>query len=228
VCLVELLDGVAEDPQIFPQDRLAETSLSRALELSAGNAGILIGAAWLQGMLGHIEEAIQLCRRAIVLDPLNVTGHRYLGLLNLYADRLGQAETALQEAVELAPLSGGTHFGLGRVFLAQGRLAEALEEIQKESHEGFRLLGLSSTYHALGRTAESTAALEALQQFPVHSYLIAQAEAYRGHVDQAFEFLERACAQRNAGLVNCRMESFLRNLHADPRWRPLLSKVGLA
>ena len=97
-------------------------------------------------------------------------------------------------------MAGLTNACLGEVYLEQGRFPEALAAFEKESHEGFRLLGLSVAYHALGRKAQSSAALEQLGELPMHAYLNAQANAYCGNVDLAFEWLERAYRQRNAGL----------------------------
>jgi hypothetical protein len=62
----------------------------------------------------------------------------------------------------------------------------------------------------------------------MHAFLNAQANAYRGDVDKAFEWLERAYAQRNAGLSQMKCEPFLHNLHGDPRWPLFLKKMGLA
>ena len=62
----------------------------------------------------------------------------------------------------------------------------------------------------------------------MHAFLNAQANAYCGNVDMAFEWLERAYAQRNAGLGQLRVNYFLRELHRDPRWLPFLNKMGLS
>ena len=62
----------------------------------------------------------------------------------------------------------------------------------------------------------------------MHAFLIAQGNAYCGNVDLAFEWLERAYAQRNAGLCQVKLEPFLRNLHGDWRWQAFLKKMGLA
>ncbi len=110
----------------------------------------------------------------------------------------------------------------------QGRFPEALTAFQKESHDGFRLLGLAVAYHALGRKAPSSAALAQLSELPVHAYLNAQANAYCGNSDLAFEWLERAYTQRNAGLCQIKVQPLLRNLHGDPRWHPFMKKMGLA
>ena len=117
-----------------------------------------------------------------------------------------QAETALKEALELNPLAGLTHSTLGSVYLEQHRFEEALAAFEKESIDGFRLLGSSVAHHALGRTAAASAALEQLSELPAHKYLNAQARAYRGEVDQAFEWLERAYVQGNAGLGQIKIQ----------------------
>ena len=206
----------------------ADASARRALELAPGNAEVVLAAAAVAGGLGRFDESIALCRRAIALDPLSVRAHRALGLNSLFGGLPEQAETALQEALELDPLSGMTHAGLGNVYLEQHRFEEALAAFQKESVDGFRLLGLSVALHALGRSAASSAALEQLSELPAHKYLNAQARAYRGEVDQAFEWLERAYVQRNAGLSQVKVQPLLRNLHGDPRWQIFLKKIRLA
>ena len=172
------------------------------------------------GNVGRLDESIALCRRAIALDPLNVHGHRYLGMFSLFAGLLEQAEAALKEALELNPLGGMTYRSLGEVYLTQGRFPEALAAFEKEPHDGFRLLGLAVAHHALRRKPPSSAALEQLSELPVHAYLNAQANA--------FEWLERAYTQRNAGLSQMKFEPLLRNLHGDPRWQLFLKKMGLA
>ena len=206
----------------------AEASWRRALELAPGNADVVLSAARIAASLGHLDESITLCQRAIALDPLNAHSHRNFGLSSFYAGFLEQAESAVKEALELNPLGGMTHWGLGQVYLAQGRFAEALAAFEKESHDGFRLLGLAMAYHALGRKAQSSAALEQLGELPMHAYLNAQANAYCGNVDVAFEWLERAYTQRNAGLADLNVAPLLRNLHCDPRWPLFRKKMGHA
>ena len=54
------------------------------------------------------------------------------------------------------------------------------------------------------------------------------AHAYRGEADLAFEWLERAYAQRDSGLGEIVSSALLRGLHGDPRWQPFLRKLRLA
>ena len=206
----------------------AQASMRRALELAPGNAEVVLAAAVVAGDLADLEESIALCRRAIALDPLNPTGHRYLGMYCRLAGRLDEAEPAIKEALALNPYGGLICAALGDVHLAQHRFHDALAAFEKESHEGFRLLGLAMAHHALGQKRSSIAALEQLGELPMHAYLNSKANAFCGNLDAAFEWLERAYDQRNAGLSQARVDAYLQRLHDDPRWPPFLAKLGFS
>ena len=60
------------------------------------------------------------------------------------------------------------------------------------------------------------------------AYQIAEVYGYRNDKDRAFEWLERARRQRDAGLSALRPDTLLTNLHDDPRWNAFLRKMGLA
>ena len=85
-------------------------------------------------------------------------------------------------------------------------------------------------HHALGHPAESDAALQALiDGFGwTAAYQVAEVYAYRNEVDKAFEWLERAYAQRDPGVVYTATDKLLRPLHGDPRWQPFLQRMHLA
>ena len=60
-------------------------------------------------------------------------------------------------------------------------------------------------------------------------YQIAEVYAFRGEIDTAFEWLERAYRQRDGGLPDfLKLDPLLANLHDDPRWPVFLEKMGLA
>ena len=60
------------------------------------------------------------------------------------------------------------------------------------------------------------------------AFQIAEVFAYRDDREQAFAWLERAYAQRDAGMNKAPSSPSMRGLHADPRWLPFLGKVGLS
>ena len=59
------------------------------------------------------------------------------------------------------------------------------------------------------------------------AYQIAEVYAYRGEVDRAFEWLERAYAQRDSGLSQIKGDPHFKRLERDPRYAALLEKMHL-
>jgi TolB-like protein/class 3 adenylate cyclase len=208
----------------------AETAIRRALEIAPGDSSTIRQASSLAQILGRTDEAIALARQAVALDPLNVAGHVALGRWYWSANRLGEAETALEKALELDPQREFTHLLVGLTQLAQGHLDEALAAVDQEVNEHLRATGLAQVHHACGRRIESDAALRDLLKGGATggSFEIAEAYAYRGDVDCAFEWLERAYSEHVAGVAWAKTLPTLHNLHGDARWRPFLEKLGLA
>jgi TolB-like protein/Tfp pilus assembly protein PilF len=208
----------------------AEVSFARALELAPHSIRIMRNTVSILYARGRYDEAIALMRRAVELDPLSGAVHCFLAGSYRIAGRLDEAQTAIRKSLELSPHGGFAHYYQSDICLAQGRLDEALEAAQRETHDMFRLLALANVYHAQGRHTESDAALnELIETVPDTAALqIAEAFAYRGERDQAFAWLERACAQRDCGMSMVRALPSLRGLRGDPRWGPFVKKVGLA
>ena len=208
----------------------AKASFACALELAPGNVRVIRNAVDLLRAWGDSDEAIALLRQAVELDPLSGAVYRELARSYLAAGRLDEAQTAIQKSLELGPRVGFTHVRHSEICLWQGRLDEALEAAKREIHDTFRLLALTNVYHAQGRHAESDAALEELIETYADrgAFQIAEVFAYRGDLDQAFAWLERAYIQRDAGINLLRASQLMRSLHGDPRWLPFLEKVGLA
>ena len=102
--------------------------------------------------------------------------------------------------------------------------------VEKEANEVWQKIGVAVVQHASGNAAESDAALaEVIEKYGHEAaYQVAEMCAFRGETDRAFEWLERTYEQRDPGIAYMKMDLLLRNLHADPRWRPFLHKMGLA
>ena len=99
--------------------------------------------------------------------------------------------------------TGLLHAVLGTLRLEQGRPQEALAAFEQEGIEALRLSGVALAQHRLGRHAESDATLQQLidRCADVGVLQIAEAFAYLGDADRAFEWLERAHQQRDSGFA---------------------------
>jgi len=207
----------------------ADASYQRALALEPGNARVVRVTARLAGTLGRFEEAMALGRRSVELDPLSVPTRHNFGLDAYRAGRLEEAVAAFKKAMELNPEYPVLHSSLGGVYLAQAHPQEALAEMERETEPDFRLYGQALAYHALGRKKESDAALaEYVVKYQADSaFQIAELYAFRGEADRAFEWLERAYAQRDGGLVEMKGDPLLKSLERDPRYAAFLKKMRL-
>jgi tetratricopeptide (TPR) repeat protein len=198
----------------------AQASFDRALELEPGNAIALRRAGTLAWSLGRMDEAIELTRRALEQDPLSAHAYGNLGEAFQEMDRLQESEAAFRKALELAPQKADVHAFLSLTLLDQGRSEEALIEANREQDPASRSWALAIVHHAMGHGSESDAALRELveKSRDTLSFQIAEAYGRRGETDAAFEWLERAYAQRDGGLSTIKTNPRLRSLHADPRW----------
>jgi tetratricopeptide (TPR) repeat protein len=119
---------------------------------------------------------------------------------------------------------------IGAALLFQGDPEAALAEFQEEADLGFRAKGATLALRALGRRAEYEQSFARYRdewgaEWPSE---IAQIYALDGDPDRAFEWLDRAVAQNEAELWQQVSQEFYRPLHDDPRWLPLLRRIGVA
>jgi TolB-like protein len=207
----------------------AEASSSRALALAPGNSQVLRGSSAIAYVRGRLADAIALSRRALDQDPLSASSYHNLGALMHAADRFGEGESAYRTALELAPGRIATHAALALTLLAQRRGSEALVEASREPNEEFRLWSTAIVEHAQGSETKSRAALQGLIDKAATAWAlqIAEVNAMRGETDAAFEWLERAYAERDGGLSEMRVSPRFRSLHRDPRWAAFVRKMGL-
>lgn len=208
--------------------RGGEASLARAMELAPGNAQVLRGVGGMTLYLGRFEEAIQRYRRALELDPLSPMAYNNLAVALHALNRFAEAEEARRKGLELSPLSGTLHATLAETLVAQGRHEEALSESMQEPDEIMRYWALAIVHHASGHPEESDEALRQLiaKYAEESAYQVAEVHAVRGDKDSAFEWLERAYAQRDSGLAGIKTSTCFGPLRDDPRWSVFLKKMG--
>jgi len=199
------------------------------LDLEPGNAQALRLASQPASTLGNWSEAIDLATKAVGGDPLRPASYNNLGITLLAVNRDAAAEAAIRKALELDPGGASWQNGIGRALLLQGKTDAALQAIEQETEALWRLSGLPLVFHALGRHRESDGALTALKSKYAEdsAYQIAQVHAFRGEADLAFEWLERAYAQRDGGVTLIKGDRLMRGLVGDPRYKAFLRKLKL-
>jgi tetratricopeptide (TPR) repeat protein len=198
--------------------------------LAPQDPALLLEAGNLAQIRGENMQALDLFRRVIPLDPVNVPARAFLATSLSYAGKHEEARAEFAREIELNPLAPNSHAGIGLTYLLEGKFEEAAVAAQKDAADWARYLTVSCARWAQKRVPESDAALsELIAKFgETAAYQIAEAYAYRNDKDHAFEWLERARRQRDAGSPGLRSDTLLANLHGDRRWDTLLRTMGLA
>ncbi|HET7063116.1 MAG TPA: tetratricopeptide repeat protein, partial [Rudaea sp.] len=206
----------------------AAQHFQRALALDPADLDVLRNSATLLASLGRLDEALALEEAVVRRDPVNLNALYNLGLYQRMAGQFDAAIASFRTVLSLAPGRGGAHRQVGVALLLKGDAPGALAEIEQETSEVWKMIGLPLAYHALGRKADSDAALAALiakyeKDAPSN---IAYIYAYRGEADKAFEWLDKAIEYGDGGLGEIVTENLFDKIHTDPRWLAFLRKIG--
>jgi len=185
--------------------------------------------------LRRFDEALYHISFAQDLDPLS-TQITVLWGICLWAMRLyDEALEKLWEAVAMDPYHCTAHLGLTLVHMQMGNFAEALEEFERASrlNDSPTIMAfLGQVYAASGERDEAQRVIEAMQKQRQESFASAYDVAliYAGlsENDLAFEWLEKACADRDDGLTGfLASDPRIDSLRGDRRFDELMNRVGL-
>jgi TolB-like protein/class 3 adenylate cyclase/Flp pilus assembly protein TadD len=207
----------------------AKSGYQTALSLEPGNAEIINGLGDAHHPVGRLKEAEEFYKKSILLNPLKPITHMNLGNTLTSAGRYEEAIPHFKKVLELNPQHQRAYMYTGRNYILMGKPELALEEMQKENVENFKVFGLALVYDALGRKQEAD---EKLKEFIYKykdnwSYLIAQLYAFRGEKESAFEWLETAYSKRDSWLFWVKNDPLLKNLFSDSRYVSFLKRMNL-
>jgi adenylate cyclase len=186
------------------------------------------GASILEFKLGRFDRALALSRQVLAQDPVSGAVWHNLGLICCFAGLLAESEKAFRRALELAPQRLVTAAMLALVLADEGRMEDALEVAEHEPDVFWRLWCLAILYHDGGETDRSDLLLHEItaEHADGDAYQIAEIWAARGEIENAFEWLERALAERDPGVTFIYANPRFRSLHSDPRWLAVLKNIG--
>ena len=185
--------------------------------------------------VGRFDEAVTEMQRALELDPISYVILANAGRLSWYA---GQPDAAVEyesRALSLEPNRPGARYVRASVYEAQGRTAEAtgefLQWITAEGADTDEIAAFERAYRESGMSGfweTRVQQLEARQQAGVFVSPrdLALAHAQLGEADEAVDWLERAYAQRGAGIMYLKVSPEWRGLRSHPRFQDLLDRIG--
>ena len=128
---------------------------------SPGVAG-MVASALEHHQAGRVTEAEALYRNALAIEPRNVDGLNYLGLLALQQGRPDEAVKLIGKALTMAPQSPSLHYNLAAACRAVGNLDQAVthyrRSLQSQPDNPPAHNNLGRVLHQQGKLVESATA----------------------------------------------------------------------
>jgi TolB-like protein/thioredoxin-like negative regulator of GroEL len=220
----------------------AASQFSDALRTAPGDLELTRTAGVFARSIGRHAESIALLERCVAADPRNSKCHFHLAQSYLWGSRFEEAVRAHRRTQLVAGDKGNTYY-VALSLLLLGNPDGALKELEsfpedRRDHPQ-ALAARAMIMHDLGRQEASAAALERIAEqiedrFRDQAYLVAEAYAWTGQIDSAFESLEKAYARdERYGLRGYWFHRIMflpvwRNLHDDPRWGALRARMNMS
>jgi tetratricopeptide (TPR) repeat protein len=180
-------------------------------------------AAGFARRIGKFETSKRLLAHAVAIDPLCFQCIYQLSNTYLYS---GDYDRAIQARERYLGLGSGGHYFYGLMLLLKEQPQAALDTVAEDSDEvGTRSVISAMAYHSLGEPEKASTHFARLVEAHGNDdpLLVAEAAAWMGDADTAFEWLQKA----RPGEVAIRL--FLPvfdSLHDDPQWDALRESVG--
>ena len=216
-----------------------EAEFRKAIELDPSDA---TAHQWFSQSLAYIggraQEAIDEANRARQLDPLSPIIAHAQAENYIYAHQFDKTIELYTKLLADNPTFGPAHLGLSTAYLGEHQYQKSIQEFQSAAQTvgdksmaevaaamdaGFRSGGWPA---AVQRGIEVSLAQRKAKTGYAAPYGIAQAYAYLGDKDRAFEWLNTAYQEHDVLLVGLRTDFSFDSLHSDPRYAELVRKVG--
>jgi serine/threonine-protein kinase len=212
----------------------AEKEFKRAIKLNPNSSDAHLAYAAFLAAMQRFDEARSEGKRTLELDPLSLVANLTLGWSLYYFTR--EYDKAIEHGrkmLEMEPNFYGAHWLISASLNLQGKFEEAIASHQHAIALGggsHVLAGLGSVYARWGKRDEAIKVIEELKELMTKSYVpayqIAMVYAFLGDKDSAFEWLDKAYAERNGTLAFLKTDVAMDKLRGDPRLDRLMQSLG--
>jgi TolB-like protein/Tfp pilus assembly protein PilF len=212
----------------------AEREYRRAIELNPSYGFARSEYARFLMAEDRLDEALDQARLAETNDPLSAEATGVVALALYYQRHYDDAITARRRAIQLDPASPQQYLGLGRTYAQKGEFDQAIaalkEAVARSGRAPFMMAELARTYAVAGRRDEAQAIMTTLTTTDGGgSHLSAQYHTYvyaaLGNYDLAFEWLDKAFAEREQNVLWARVDPRFDRLRSDPRFDAYIRRV---
>lgn len=212
----------------------AEAALRAGLAACPGSPEIRDElAAHLLGEGGDLNEALALAEEAVALGRDEVRHLFTLGEVRLALDDEAGAQEAYEAVLALDPEDPGAHLEIGLLHERKGEVAAAeehfMEALKGDPGNPRALYSYASLYYATDdlETAEEllVRAIAVDSEYSPALSALASIRARRGDYGVALDYIEKAVEAGERDVEHFRSAAEFAPLHADPRFRVLLSRM---
>ncbi len=206
----------------------------RALELNPRDSDTLhwYGYDYL-APLGRLDDGQAALEEALRADPLCLIINSSLGALWLMRREYDRAIDQYHKTLALDPNFFKAYMGLGRAYLQKKMYPEAVENFRKGQalSGGYTSGGLGQAYALAGQRGLAWQMVKRLIALSKKAYVQSMAVAMiyvgLGELDQAFQWLEKACQDRETPMAYIKTYPAFDAIREDPRFAALLQRMGL-
>ena len=211
--------------------RAAEQEFRRALELRPNYADAYFSYSRFLASRRRFDEAIAQLGRAVELDPLSLPLQANRALLDYFAGRYAEADSALRKILRSDSTDVVARWGLALVAEQEGKFDEAIALLEPISGVSLnRKSSLGHAYALAGKTTQARSVLTALRAEAarryVPAYYFALVHVGLGQRDEALRYLERAYEERSTVLAYLLIDPRLAPVRNDPRFLALARQLG--
>ncbi|OGT56188.1 MAG: hypothetical protein A3E01_04820 [Gammaproteobacteria bacterium RIFCSPHIGHO2_12_FULL_63_22] len=202
---------------------LSDVQRAVALDPRDGRNQLRLGFVLMS--MGRLPEARSVLEEATRADPMLIPVWSLLAQVRAAQFDFVASRQALDRIHAIEPDNRSAKYYLAKLHLLEGNRTAAYASFSKMNNEYGMLLADESH----GKSAEAQARLKKLLEENGRSnpFYTAIAYAWMDDKDKAFEFLDRALAQKDGAVAALAHDPMLRDLRSDPRFPPLLAKMGL-
>jgi TolB-like protein/Tfp pilus assembly protein PilF len=216
----------------------AEREYKRSIELNPNDPNALSEyAMFLSLTLERFDEATVLAERALQLDSLSMPVLGNIARTFYYARNYDRSIEVARKMVELDRNSAFGSSWLGNAYLMKGQYEQAVTELEKVTNvpsggvptdwQCLAYAGLAMAGHKI-EAQNGLAELQASSEKRyIPQYSLAIVYFGLGDKERAFQYLERAFADREDALLHLKTEPMFDSLHSDPRFRDMLKRLNL-
>ena len=214
----------------------AEREFKRAIELAPKSSYTYLDYSLYLNLKRRYDEAVYQARRAQELDPLSGICNTHLAHRLWQARRYDEAIEEFQKWLEIEPNDWFSHHHLGQLYLEKSKIKEAIAEINKsvELSGGvpMNVASAAMIHYRFGEKEIAERLFDSLKKRASREYIqpmgFVMIYLTRGETDKAFEWIKKACEERDSFLPWFRITPMdCMNFPSDPRIDGLLDRLGL-